>query len=92
MKAGIRIAKIWFDVRVDEKPVRELPLAMKVGGEDKLTVDNALETRDLDLQPKQKLLYAIHATDGCELTGGPNVGASQRYGLELLARFLEWQP
>jgi hypothetical protein len=78
------IAKIWFDVRVDEKPARELPVAMKVGGEDKLTVDDALETRDLDLQPKQKLLYAIHAADGCELTGGPNVGASQRYGLEVV--------
>jgi hypothetical protein len=47
-------------------------------------VADALEVRDLELQPKQKLHWAVQAADGCTLGSGPNVGTSQRYALEVV--------
>jgi hypothetical protein len=38
----------------------------------------------LELQPKQKLHWAVQAADACALEDGPNVGSSQRYVLEVV--------
>ncbi len=45
---------------------------------------DALEVRELELQPKQKLQLTIAAADSSTLDGGPNVGTSQRYTLDVV--------
>jgi hypothetical protein len=78
------VAKIWFDFHIDESPAKQQPFAADINGREKLQAADALEVRDLELQPKQKLHWAVQAADGCALEGGPNVGTSQRYVLDVV--------
>jgi hypothetical protein len=78
------IAKIWFETRVSDGPPSEQPFAAQVDGQEKLEVNGALEVRDLQLEPKQKLQLAVLASDTLTLEGGPNVGNSQRYVLDVV--------
>jgi hypothetical protein len=78
------VGKIWFDYHVDESPARQQPLAAQSDGAEKLAVADALEVRDLKLEPKQKLHWAVQAADTFALEGGPNVGTSQRYVLDVV--------
>lgn len=76
--------RLWFDYQIDERPAETQPLAAKGDNQQKLAVDDAMDVRDLGLQPKQKFHWAIHANDGCTLDGGPNIGQSQRYVLDVV--------
>lgn len=78
------VAKVWFEFRVDESAPREQPFVAAADAQQKLAVADALEVRPLDLAPKQKLHWAVKAADGCGLEGGPNVGTSQRYVLDVV--------
>ncbi len=78
------VARVWFDFHVDETPAREQPFAVAVNGQEQLAAADALEVGPLELQPKQKLHWAVQAADACALEGGPNVGSSQRYVLEVV--------
>ena len=78
------VTKIWFDFHVDEAPAQQHPFNAAVDGQEKLAVADALEVRDLQLQPKQKLHWAVQAADGHALDAGPNVGSSQRYVLDVV--------
>ncbi len=78
------VAKVWFEVAVDDAPPSEQPLTAQAEGQERLSVDAALDARELHLEPKQKLHFAIRAADGCVLEGGPNVGASQSYLLDVV--------
>ncbi len=78
------VNKIWFEVRVDDGPAQQTPLRAAIAGQEKLAVADVLEVRDLQLQPKQKLHWAVQAADGFALAGGPNVGSSQRYLLDVV--------
>jgi hypothetical protein len=78
------VTKIWFDYSVDDAPGHQRPFSAAASGQEKLAVADALEVRDLELQPKQKLHWAVQAADGCTLGSGPNVGTSQRYALEVV--------
>ncbi len=78
------LAKLWYELRVDEQEPKTQPLAVKIDNDQKLSVGDALEVRDLGLQPKQKLHWAVQAADGCTLEAHPNVGTSQRYVLDVV--------
>jgi hypothetical protein len=78
------LARVWFDFHADEAPPRQQPFSAALGGREKLSVADALEVRDLALQPKQKFHLAVQAADGCALEGGPNVGSGQRYVLDVV--------
>jgi tetrahydromethanopterin S-methyltransferase subunit B len=78
------VARVWFDFHVDETPAREQPFAVAANGQEQLAAADALEVGPLELQPKQKLHWAVQAADSCALEGGPNVGSSQRYVLEVV--------
>ncbi len=78
------VARVWFDFQVDDGPARQQPFGASADGKEKLTVSDALEIRELELEPKQKLHWAVQAADQCALEGGPNVGSSQRYVLDVV--------
>jgi hypothetical protein len=78
------VAKVWFEFRADDGAPRQQPFSTAAAGQEKLSVADALEVRELALQPKQKLHVAAQAADGCALEGGPNVGTSQRYVLDVV--------
>jgi hypothetical protein len=78
------VARIWFDYHVDEAPPQQRPFSAAAKGQEKLAVADVLEVRALELKPKQRLHFAVQAADGCALTGGPNVGTSQQYVLEVV--------
>ncbi len=78
------VARVWFDFHVDETPPREQPFAVAANGQEQLAAADALEVGPLELQPKQKLHWAVQAADACALEGGPNIGSSQRYVLEVV--------
>ena len=78
------ITKIWFDYHADDAPARQKEFNAKIEGQEKIEVADVLEVRDLGLQPKQKLHWAVQAADGFALDTGPNVGSSQRYVLDVV--------
>jgi len=79
------LSKVWFDFQIDESPAQQRPLQTTAAiGQEKTAVDDVMEVGDLALQPKQKLHWAIQAADTCALEGGPNVGSSQRYVLDVV--------
>ena len=78
------VDKIWFEFHADDAPPRQRPFGVAAEGREKLAVADALEVRELELQPKQKLQLAIAAADGSTLEGGPNVGTSQHYTLDVV--------
>jgi len=47
-------------------------------------LDTAVEASELDLRPGQKLLLALKASDRCDRQGGPNVGSSDRWMLDVV--------
>src|SRR5262249_36554475 len=59
------VAKAWFDFHVDETPPKQLPLTATFDEREKVAIAEALELRDLELQPKQKFHWAVQAADSC---------------------------
>jgi hypothetical protein len=78
------VAKVWFEFHADEAPSTRQSLAEAAEPAEKVAVSGALEVRDLELQPKQKLHVTVQAADTLALDGGPNVGSSQKYALDVV--------
>jgi hypothetical protein len=80
------IDRIWFEHAVDQqKPeTHAIPLSDKLPTETRLS-DAAVEARDLKVTAGQKMLLCVKAADRCDLGPGPNVGASERWLLDVVA-------
>jgi len=78
------LQRLWFDFHVDDQPARQQAISSAAEGKEKVTLAEAFEVRDLALEPKQKLHWSVQAADRCDLEGGPNQGASQRYVLDVV--------
>ncbi|HEX4144992.1 MAG TPA: hypothetical protein VHY91_15915 [Pirellulales bacterium] len=78
------VAEAWFESHVDDAEPVEQPFESKIGGEDRLPVQEAIEVERFNLEPKHKFHLVVEASDTCELSGGPNVGLSQRYVLDVV--------
>jgi len=78
------VAKAWFESHVDDGAPDEQPFEAKIEGQDRVPVEEAIEVERFKLEPKHKFHVVVQASDTCELAGGPNVGISQRYLLDVV--------
>jgi hypothetical protein len=81
------IGKMWFEHAVDQKQFEITTINMPVVHPTEFRLDlrdAALEVRDLNLKPGQKLLLSVKAADLCALGKDPNVGAGERWLLDVV--------
>jgi hypothetical protein len=78
------VAKTWFTYHADEGKPEQKPFDADPAGRDKLPVEEELDVAPLKLTPKQKFHVAVEAADAFALTDAPNIGASQRYVLDVV--------
>ena len=81
------IAKSWFDLHVGDRDPFKRDFVIGRGG----AVAAELDFRELrgepgglELKPKDKLMLRLMAEDKCSLEGGPNVGNSDQYQLDVV--------
>jgi hypothetical protein len=91
------VAQTWFDLQMQRgdaqsdnatKVQQSHPFDLTSGGQ----VDAALDframrsqpTEPLELKPNDKLVVSVKASDKHDLAGGPNVGSSDRYQLDVV--------
>ena len=84
VKDDYGVARIWFDYHLDEAESQQRPFDTAAKGEEQLALSGVMELGELKLQPKQRFHFAVQAADECTLPGGPNVGSSQRYVLDVV--------
>jgi hypothetical protein len=78
------IDRIWYEYAVDEADSGDQAVASPGSAATEVQLDSALEARDLDLAPGQKLLVTLKAADRYNLGQGPNVGSSDRWLLDVV--------
>jgi hypothetical protein len=81
------IGKVWFEHAVDQDKSEITAINTPDGhpAEFKLDPrDAALEVRDLKLKPGQKLFLSVKAADLCSLGKSPNIGAGERWLLDVV--------
>lgn len=79
------VARAWFEFNVDEQPAQQRPLEIAGAGAEAIELSGVMEVADLGLKPKQRLHWMVQAADNCALGENPNVGASQKYALDIVA-------
>ena len=79
------IDEIWFEYAADQQDPATHSLAAPAAHPSTYPLkDAALEIPGLKLAPGQKLLVGVKAKDLCDLGEGPNVGASERWLLDVV--------
>jgi hypothetical protein len=91
------VDRTWFDFEMqrpgltpdDQKTVRQshdfsLLDAGRVDAAMDFRALRSQETEPLELQPADKLVFSVKAADKHDLSGGPNVGSSDRYQLDVV--------
>lgn len=79
------LGRIWAETNVDEQPATEVPLAQPAGRPTEFSLAAAaLEVREQQLRPGQKLLVCVKAADLCDLGAGPNLATSERWLLDVV--------
>ncbi|MFH1920931.1 MAG: hypothetical protein ABIP48_13765 [Planctomycetota bacterium] len=78
------IARVWFDYSIDEQPEATRVVRSTSGNPTEIALDEALEVRDLELTPGQKLLVCVKAADRYDLAEAPNVGAGRQWLLDVV--------
>ncbi len=82
------VDKAWFDVQVNEENSKtKLDIALGKGGAMNQSIDFRKlrgEPRGLELKPQDKLYLMVQAADRFNLDGGPHLGSSDRYQLDVV--------
>jgi len=79
------IARIWFEYAVDKQSPAVRPIGSPAGNATEYPLSRqTLDVRDLKLKPGQKLQVCVKAEDRSTLSGGPNVGTSDRWQLDVV--------
>ena len=82
------VDKAWFDVGLNEgSDGRKLDISLGKGGAMDQSIDFRKlrsEQNGLELKPKDKLFLLVQAADRFNLEGGPHLGASDRYQLDVV--------
>jgi len=82
------LARLWFEYAVDQHAPGEVPIATLEGNLTEYPVEAALDVRRLavpgGVQPGGKLEMGLKAVDRSDLAGGPHVGTSQRWVLDVV--------
>jgi len=76
--------RVWWAYGVEADKLTERDAAKPALGQGDLIVDDALDAKDLALEAGQTFLVEVRARDNCALPGGPNIGTSDRYSLEVV--------
>ncbi|MBN1393628.1 MAG: hypothetical protein JW959_01165 [Pirellulales bacterium] len=81
------LGRIWFEYVIDDRePDDDRTIADPPDAPAAYNLDGAaLEVRSLELKPGQKLVVSVRASDLCDLGKGPNIAASERWLLEIVA-------
>jgi len=78
------IARMWFEHTIDQhQPARTVVSSPKENLTE-LPIKHSLDVRPLGLNPGRKLAVVLKASDRCEFAGGPNIGSSQRWVLDVV--------
>lgn len=78
------IARTWFEYVVENQEPQLRPISAPPGNPTDLALDAAFEVSELKLQAGQKLLLAVKAADRCNLVNAENIGASERWLLDIV--------
>lgn len=78
------LARIWFEYAIEENDPKAEPIAAPPGNATQHQVAGAFDVRPLGLKPGQKLGLCVKAEDRFDLGPGPNVGAGDRWLLEVV--------
>ena len=81
------IGRVWFEHAVDQEKYEITTIDAPDGHPAEIKLDPrvaALEVRDLKLKPGQKLFLTVKAADLCNLGKGPNIGAGERWLLDVV--------
>lgn len=76
--------RVWWAYGIEADKLTERDAAKPAPGQGDLTIDDALDAKDLALEAGQTFLVEVRARDNCALAAGPNVGTSDRYSLEVV--------
>jgi hypothetical protein len=81
------IGRVWFEHAVDQDKYEITMIDAPDGHPTELKLDPrnaALEARNLKIKPGQKLFLTVKAADLCSLGKGPNIGAGERWLLDVV--------
>ena len=76
--------RVWWAYGIEADKLIERDAAKPAPGQGDMAVDDALDAKELGLEAGQTFLVEVRARDNCALPGGPNVGTSDRYSLEVV--------
>lgn len=76
--------RVWWAYGIEADKLTERDAAKPAPGQGDLAIDDALDAKDLALEAGQTFLVEVRARDNCALAGGPNIGTSDRYSLEVV--------
>ena len=89
------VEKVWFEYQVDDAEPQTAAFLASAGGKSKLAIDaerpevldlkELQEVADLAIKEDQRLSLAVRAQDQSTLEGGPFVGTSEKYQLDVVS-------
>ena len=78
------VARAWFEYALDQQTPASQPIAQPADQPTAWRLDDAMDIRPLGLTAGHKLTFGVKAADGCTLKTGPNVGAGERWVLDIV--------
>jgi len=72
------------DEKTPSEKTKQISIASLDNPHPEYPLETALEASELDIQPGQKLTLAIKAADRCDRAGGPNIGSSDQWMLDVV--------
>jgi len=76
--------RVWFEYGIEDHEAGEVPIARPPGNQTDYQLDRALDGRQIDMAPGQRLILSVKASDRRDLDEGPNVGTSERWLLDVV--------
>lgn len=80
------VAKVWFELETQTDVGKQRPIDLAAGAKIDAAVDFREEraAKGMEIKPQDKLHLAVKASDKFNLDGGPNIGAGDRYQLDVV--------
>lgn len=78
------VERIWLEYAIEGREPRQKTLMVLPGIATRVELNEAFEVADLLLESGQKILIALKARDRCDLDAEPNVGAGDRWILDVV--------
>lgn len=78
------LARLWFEYAVDKQAAASREIAAPAGNVTEYPIKVAFDAAPLELKPGQRLGVCLKAADRFNIGGGPNVGSSERWALEVV--------